>query len=133
MQMSTDYQERPRRFKTNILIWLDSCVCTHGFPLCDMSEIRLDMYAGASTGYLGPRAWLFTCTQNDVGDKQPCMKLSMLRTETLAQMHTNVLHPLAMHTHTHTHTHARTCTHTQQATSNIIHACNSRSPYCNVS
>ena len=43
------------------LLWFDYFVCTHGFPLtygfplCDMSEIRSDMYTGASTGY-GPYA-----------------------------------------------------------------------------
>ena len=30
--------------------------CMYRFPLCDMSEIRSDRYAGALTGYSGPRA-----------------------------------------------------------------------------
>ena len=59
--MFTNYQGG---FETSSLFWFDCCVCTHRFPrtytfpLCDMSEIRSDMYAGASTGHSGPRAWL---------------------------------------------------------------------------
>ena len=36
-------------------VWVVS-TCTYRVPLCGMSEIRSDMYAGASTSYSGPRA-----------------------------------------------------------------------------